>query len=118
MAKKISNLKISEKAVKKGNLELKIGAGAGALTGATVAGYINTAFPNLIQTVGGAIIGGSTLNWKEKAAALATLASAPVDWIAPVVITGIGIGIGVLVGQGVKLIRNKNHKKKEEGKKR
>lgn len=111
MAKKVSNLKINQKTVKKGNLELKVGVGAGALAGATVAGYINTAFPNLIQTLGGAAIGSSSMSFMEKASAIATLSSAPVDWVAPVIITGVGAAIGALVGQGIKFIKNQNHKK-------
>lgn len=108
---RIRKLKLNEKALKKQNAKFKVvkkplGVIAkGASIGASVAGIVNTALPNLIPVIGAHLNAISNSSTTKKIFGDILLASKPVDLISGYGVIGIGAGIGVLAYSGYKLIK-------------
>lgn len=108
---KIRKLKVNEKALKKQNAKFKIvkkplGVIAkGASIGASVAGIVNTALPNLVPVIGTHLNAIRDTSNTNKILGDILLASKPVDVISGYGVIGIGAGIGVLAYSGYKLIK-------------
>lgn len=77
----------------------------GASIGAGVAGMVNTAFPNLIPTVGGYITGTKSQNTFESIAGILGFASSPVDVISGPTVLGIGAACGAVLYGGYRLVK-------------
>lgn len=78
----------------------------GALIGASVAGGVNTIFPDLIQSFSSLLVGRSKLNLGEQILAAAAIASKPIDILSGYAIIGIGASVGIVLNTGYKLIKN------------
>lgn len=77
----------------------------GASIGAGVAGMVNTAFPNLIPTVGGYITGAKSQNAFKSIAGILGFASKPVDVISGPTVLGIGAACGAVLYGGYRLVK-------------
>lgn len=108
---KIKNLKINHKYELKEKEKFKlvkkpikvIAKGAGL--GASVAGCVNTLFPNLIPVIGTYITTSSNISSKAKLALLTSLASLPIDLASGYGVIAVGAGLGALTYSGYKLVK-------------
>ncbi len=109
---KIKNLKINEKRLRQEKSKLEVikkpikGIMKGAGIGASVAGIVNTVFPNLVPVVATHINATSNAPTWQKFLNNALFASKPVDIVSGHGVIGIGAGIGILAYSGYKLIKN------------
>lgn len=108
---RIRNLKVNEKKIRQEKSKLKVVKKPvgriikGASIGASVAGIVNTAFPNLVPVIGAHLNALSNASTTKKIFGDIILASKPVDIISGYGIIGIGAGIGILAYSGYKLIK-------------
>lgn len=77
----------------------------GASIGAGVAGAVNTAFPNLIPTIGGYITGSKAQNALESVVGILGFASKPVEVISGPTVLGIGAACGAVLYGGYRLVK-------------
>ncbi len=87
---------------------------SGAAKGAGIAGAINTAFPALVPTFGGMLVGASDISTIGKIGIGLGLASSPAVQISGLGILGIGAGVGALVGLTVGAVKSVKQKKLEK----
>ena len=108
---KIKNLKVNEKNLQKENSKFKLVRKPiktivkGATIGASVAGVVNTVFPNLVPVLGTHLNALSNNSNTSKIFNDLLLSSAPVDIISGYGIIGLGGAIGVLSYSTYKLIK-------------
>ena len=108
---KIKNLKVKEKNLQKENSKFKLVRKPiktivkGATIGASVAGVVNTIFPNLVPVLGTHLNALSNNSNTNKIFNDLLLASAPIDIISGYGIIGIGGAIGILSYSTYKLIK-------------
>ena len=109
--KQIKNLQINKKRTLQDNEKFKLikrpikTVVKGASLGASVAGVVNTIFPNLIPVAGTYLTTSSSIPNQAKLAILTFLASLPVDLASGYTVLGIGAGIGSLAYSGYKLVK-------------
>ena len=77
----------------------------GASIGASVAGCVNTAFPNLVPVVGTYLTTTSNFSNLEKTLGITLLASKPIDIVSGYGVIGIGASVGALLYSGYSLIK-------------
>lgn len=108
---KIKNLKVNKKKLEEESKKFKLvrkpikiickGAGIGA----SVAGIVDTAFPNLIPVAGSYITSLMPTNTMNKVLSLSILASKPVDLISGYGVISIGACTGAILYTGYKLVK-------------
>ena len=109
--RQIKNLQINKKRTLQDNEKFKLvkkpvkAIVKGATIGASVAGVVNTVFPNLVPVAGTYLTTSSSIPNQAKLAILTFLASLPVDLASGYTVLGIGAGIGSLAYSGYKLVK-------------
>lgn len=83
----------------------------GAAKGAGIAGAINTAFPALVPTFAGMMVGASDISTIGKIGIGLGLASSPAVEISGLGILGIGAGVGALAGLTVGAVKSVKQKR-------